>query len=866
MSSILAESYYKQALEIDEKRRKSKIGIVTKSLEKKQLELLKKAGDEGCAEAEYRLAVFYSNYSSWYSYDGEFRIVNENFGTYNVALSWLKGAADDGMAKAAFLMGLNFYEDFTDVKYKDTYDYGKPPVHRDLDKALLWFKKAYEMGESQAAEYIIRIYTEKKDNSADFLNFLIEQIPKEREEIRKWKYTDTLCRLYNRTGDKKFKEFYAPFIEAGNRIAKYYYAELLYTLSDILGEVHIYKELSLYIPSDDGFKYFSQCRKRFLSLVGTDAISDEDVFKWYEQNTADPWAAGQYALCFYDGFVARQDKIKAFPLLKKAVDNYSSTDTPDSRQLAVLGMCYYEGTGVDVDRRKAAEYFERAENGEFFAAVKNNTESKYWENAQCGIELTYCYCVNGALDKAFPRLLSLVKYDPNALWAQDYLARCYVNGKGTAKNEKEAVRILENPANKGWHDSENLLGWCYYNGKGVEKNYVQAFYWWQKAAESPTYGIAQSNLALCYENGNGVEKDILKAYELYEKAAKNGNDVAKKALARLEKVVSEEKEQQEYEESLKKLNETAKKFKETAEEFKKSVEERKRKQQETEKTEIKPKEAVFEGTAHEELDNLIGLGSVKKEVSAMEQFLRINRLRAEKGLPVSDVSKHMVFTGRPGTGKTTVARIIAQIYKENGILSKGQLVETDRGGLVGEYIGHTAPKTTAKVKEALGGILFIDEAYYLTPENGGNDFGQEAVNTLLKLMEDNRDDLIVIVAGYQDEMKHFIDSNPGLKSRFTTYIDFPDYTPDEMQQIFEAMALKEKYIIEDGVREKLIALWEASADYKNAGNGRAVRNVFEKIKVLQTQRFFGVENPSITELMTILPNDVPEKEDVFCEL
>ena len=193
-----------------------------------------------------------------------------------------------------------------------------------------------------------------------------------------------------------------------------------------------------------------------------------------------------------------------------------------------------------------------------------------------------------------------------------------------------------------------------------------------------------------------------------------------------------------------------------------------------------------------ELNELIGLEQVKKEVNELASFVKIQQQRKEQGLKVPKLSYHLVFTGSPGTGKTTVARIVARIYRNLGLLERGHLVETDRSGLIGQYVGQTAPRVNAMCDSALNGVLFIDEAYALT-QAGEQDYGQEAVATLLKRMEDDRDRLVVIVAGYTDEMKKFIDTNPGLKSRFTRYINFPDYTADELYRIFRMYMKKNQY-------------------------------------------------------------------------
>lgn len=240
------------------------------------------------------------------------------------------------------------------------------------------------------------------------------------------------------------------------------------------------------------------------------------------------------------------------------------------------------------------------------------------------------------------------------------------------------------------------------------------------------------------------------------------------------------------------------------------------------------KQAEAETDPMEELNNMIGLESVKEEVQSLINYVKLMKEREQNGLKSPDVTYHCVFSGNPGTGKTTVARLLARIYKNLGVVSKGQLIETDRSGLIGQYTGHTAPKTNAIIDQALGGVLFIDEAYALN--EGENDaYGQEAVATLLKRMEDDRDDLVVIVAGYTEEMKKFIETNPGLKSRFTRYIDFPDYTPDELYRIFEQRTKPYSIILSADAEKRLRDALTDVVKHKDKtfGNGRYVRNLFE---------------------------------------
>ncbi|MBA2624234.1 MAG: AAA family ATPase [Acidimicrobiia bacterium] len=256
-----------------------------------------------------------------------------------------------------------------------------------------------------------------------------------------------------------------------------------------------------------------------------------------------------------------------------------------------------------------------------------------------------------------------------------------------------------------------------------------------------------------------------------------------------------------------------------------------------------------------ELDALVGLDPVKAEVKLVADLIRVESMRRSRGLPVAETSRHLVFTGNPGTGKTTVARLLAELYRTLGVVEKGHLVETDRSGLVAGYVGQTALKVTEVFTSALGGVLLVDEAYALARGREG-DFGTEAIDTLVKLVEDHREDVVVILAGYPMEMATLVDANPGMRSRFPRTIDFPDYSDDELVSILVSLAGKAHYRVDDGARAAARARFTIEPRGKGFGNGRLARNLFEAAVAHQASRVVDLPDVSDEALATLTTADL----------
>ena len=399
--------------------------------------------------------------------------------------------------------------------------------------------------------------------------------------------------------------------------------------------------------------------------------------------------------------------------------------------------------------------------------------------------------------------------------AQYRVATFFENGRGTDTDRRKARTWYIKAAMGGNPKAQLYLGEMYEDGfleENIKPNIDAAFSWYIRAAIAGEQA-ASEKAEYILSHGYNVHMDIGEALDWLRRSAANGNQGAIEELERLKKVNAID-----------------------------------------EKSDIQTTDGSHSAMA--DLDELIGMETIKKDVRELINLVKMQKLRREKGMKSLPVSLHMVFTGNPGTGKTTVARIMADIYREIGVLSKGQLVEVDRAGLVAGYVGQTAIKTQEKIDEANGGILFIDEAYTLAKK--GNDYGQEAIDTLINLMEKRRDNFIVIVAGYPDLMKEFINSNPGLKSRFNKYIHFPDYSSEELVQIFMSLCDKYEYRLTDEAAKVIREKIENHVKNKNEqfSNGRDIRNMFETIISNQASRVMTDENISDEELMTINETDI----------
>ena len=550
----------------------------------------------------------------------------------------------------------------------------------------------------------------------------------------------------------------------------------------------------------------------------------EEAAKWYRKAAEQGDAGAQINLgfCYENGQGVRQDPAEAAKWYRKAAEQ------GDEEAQYNMGVCYGNGLGVRQDPTEAVKWYRKAaEQG--YGGAQYNLGAYYYDGL--GVNQDYTEAV-----KWYKKAVAQGHAD-----AQYNLGVCYDNGQGVKQNHAEAANLYRKAAEQGHADAQFNLGVCYHSGQGVKRDYTEALKWYRKAEEQG-HVKAQYNLGVCYDNGEGVKQDDAEAIKWYRKAAEQGDAKAQKLVDRYEKkdrisfldflfgtgTVNNDEEPQ-------------------------TPEKPERPEKQTEPSPVDVRDLM------NDINSMIGLSDVKKDINGIINLIKIQNLRKTQNFNVPAMSYHLVFTGNPGTGKTTVARKLAKIYKSLGLIEKGHLVEVDRSDLVAGYVGQTAIKTREVINKSLGGVLFIDEAYSLAG-NSDEDFGKEAIDTLLKSMEDKREKFIVIVAGYTKPMERFINSNPGLRSRFNKYIEFPDYSPEELMKIFTKMCHESGYELSSEAADKLSDIINNKCMNKteNFANAREVRNIFESVLIHNANRLANIPDLNIRQINTI------EAEDIDC--